>query len=241
MNARDALVAGGKVQISARRDGDNACIEVRDDGAGMSEEQQQHLFEPFFTTKAASRAAGLGLASCSGIVRQHDGAISIESKLGHGTRARIVLPLAPGAEARLTTSGVVEIAPKRARVLVTEDEPQVRAVAVRTLSGAGFEVLEASNGARGLALFKARTAPIDVIVTDVLMPELTGPELARAARGLDPGVGLVFMSGYPETKLSASASEFPGAAFLAKPFAPQALVDAVKARVEQRTALRDHG
>lgn len=241
-NARDALPANGKLDITVRRDGSNANVEVRDDGAGMSDEVQQHLFEPFFTTKPSSRGTGLGLASCLGIVRQHDGAIQIESSLGGGTLVRISLPLANAVEGGLTTSGVVEVAPKRGRVLVAEDEPQVRAVAVRTLNSAGFEVLEASDGARALALFNARSAPIDVLVTDVLMPELSGPELARAVRRLDPDIGVVFMSGYSEAMLSTAASEFAGAAFLAKPFAPQALVSAVRERIDQsRASLREHG
>jgi two-component system, cell cycle sensor histidine kinase and response regulator CckA len=242
VNARDALSAGGTLEIATKRDGSNACVEVRDDGAGMSDEVQRHLFEPFFTTKASTRGTGLGLASCLGIVRQHDGTIQIESSLGRGTLVRIVLPLATSVEGGLTTSGVVEVAAKRGRVLVAEDEPQVRAVAVRTLNGAGFEVLEASDGARALALFKARSRPIDVLVTDVLMPELSGPELARAVRRLDPDIGVVFMSGYSEAMLSTAASEFAGAAFLAKPFAPQALVNAVRERIEQsRANFREHG
>ncbi len=242
LNARDALSEGGALQISTGCDGESARLDLRDDGSGMSEEVQRHLFEPFFTTKGASRGTGLGLASCLGIVRQHDGSIRVESTLGRGTLVSIRLPLVFGAEGRLTTSGVVEIAPRRPRVLVAEDEPQVRAVAVRTLSAAGFEVLEASNGARGLAVFEARSAPIDVLVTDVLMPELSGPDLARAARNLDPALGVVFMSGYSEATLSASASEFPGSAFLTKPFTPQALVDAVRQRLDRRQLLqRDHG
>lgn len=242
LNARDALARGGTLEIATSRDSSNACVEVRDDGAGMSDEVQRHLFEPFFTTKTSGGGAGLGLVSCLGIVRHHDGAIQVESALGRGTLVRILLPLVTAAEGGLTTSGVVAIARTRARVLVAEDEPQVRAVAVRTLTAAGFEVLEASDGARALAVFKARTAPVDVLVSDVLMPELSGPELARAVRALDPDIGVVFMSGYSEAMLSTSASEFAGAAFLAKPFAPQTLVDAVRERLRQGPArLRDHG
>jgi signal transduction histidine kinase/ActR/RegA family two-component response regulator len=256
INARDAITPGGLIEIATQRvsfdeiqhepeglaRGDYACVEVRDNGAGMTSEVQKHLFEPFFTTKPPGRGTGLGLSTCFGIVRQHDGTIQVESEPGRGTIMRVLVPLLANAAPQLMNSGVVELAKQRPRVLLAEDEPQVRAVAARSLSAAGFEVLQAANGALGLALFKSQHEPFDVLVTDVLMPELSGPELARAVRQLDPNLGLVFMSGYPEAMQSASADDFAGAAFLAKPFAPQELVDAVRERVAQRRAeLRDHG
>jgi two-component system, cell cycle sensor histidine kinase and response regulator CckA len=257
INARDAVSGHGEIEIVTYRvshqrpehepdgiaSGEYACIEVRDNGAGMSADVREHLFEPFFTTKAPGRGNGLGLSTCFGIARQHDGAIHVESEAGRGTVMRVLLPLAaqlPNVRSS-SGSGMREISKPHARVLVAEDEPQVRAVAARALTAAGFEVLQASNGAIGLTLFKSQ-APFDVLVTDVVMPELSGPELASAARTLDPEVGLVFMSGYPEAMQSAPANTFVGAAFLAKPFAPQALVEAVRERVKQRQAeLRDSG
>jgi len=122
-----------------------------------------------------------------------------------------------------------------------EDEPQVRALAARALTNAGFEVLQAANGALGLALVKSEATPFDVLVTDVLMPELTGPELARAVRQLDPNMGLVFMSGMPDAMHSAHASEFAGAAFLNKPFSPQVLVESVRDRIAERAELSELG
>jgi len=241
LNAQDAIEPGGEIEIATSRQGDSACVEVRDNGRGLSDEARAHLFEPFFTTKPAGRAAGLGLAMCFGIVAQHEGRMQVDSAGGRGTVVRVELPLAPGAEPGVTTSGVVAIA-HRPRVLVAEDEPQVRAVAVRALSAAGFEVFQVANGALGLAAIKSQQVPFDVLLTDVLMPKLSGPELARTARSIDPSVGVVFMSGYPDSMLGARVNEFAGAAFLAKPFTAHELIQAVRERAERRRAeRRDHG
>ena len=253
LNARDAISEGGCIQIATGRqsvearepqDGDGltvgnyAWLEVKDNGAGMTDDVQQRLFEPFFTTKSPGRGTGLGLATSFGIVRQHDGTIQVQSRDGEGTLMRVLLPLAGAAEVVPRTSGVLPVAQSTGRVLVVEDEPQVRAIAVRALTSAGFDVQQAANGALGLALLKEQPSPIDVIVTDVVMPQLSGPELARAARAFDPKLGIVFMSGFPEAMHSAHASDFAGAAFLAKPFAPSALVDAVRDCFERRAVVQ---
>ena len=219
-----------------------AYLEVRDNGSGMSDEVQERLFEPFFTTKPAGRGTGLGLATSFGIVRQHDGAIQVRSRTGKGTLMRVLLPLATGAEQFAAASGVLPVARGPQRVLVVEDEPQVRAIAARALTSAGFEVQQAANGALGLSMLEGQSTPFDVMVTDVVMPELSGPELARAARKLDAKLGIVFMSGFPEAMHDAHASDFAGASFLAKPFAPSALVGAVRDCIERRGAtLSEHG
>ncbi len=251
INARDAISGAGRIDILVRRasltgrsgreldelpDGEYACIEVRDSGTGMERDVQLRLFEPFFTTKPAGRGTGLGLATSFGIVRQHDGAIRVESTPGQGTTMRVLLPLACGEGRQPGTSGVVAIAGRK-RVLVVEDEPQVRAIAARALATSGFEVTQAANGAIGLRLVES-TETFDVIVTDVVMPELSGPAMVREARKLGKCRGLVFMSGYPEAMHSAGADEFVGAAYLMKPFSPLALVEAVRASLEERETLQ---
>jgi two-component system cell cycle sensor histidine kinase/response regulator CckA len=257
INARDAIADAGRIEIVTGREvlrgrdereveglapGDYACLEVRDDGAGMTADVQERLFEPFFTTKPPGRGTGLGLATCFGIVRQHEGAIRVDSQGGRGTVMRVLLPLASTAEAVSVTSGVLPVARGPHRVLVVEDEPQVRAIAARALTSAGFEVQQAANGALGLALLHSQCAPFDVIVTDVVMPQLSGPDLVRAARKLDASLGIVFMSGFPESMHDAHATDFAGAAFLAKPFAPSALVGAVRESIERRAVEpREHG
>jgi two-component system cell cycle sensor histidine kinase/response regulator CckA len=249
LNARDAIPAQGRIELSTKRlslqkgrgreleglaAGEYACIEVRDTGVGMAAEVQGRLFEPFFTTKAAGRGTGLGLATSFGIARQHEGTIRVDSAPGQGTSMCLLLPLSN--EANPAVSGVLPVAGGKPRVLVVEDEPQVRAIAARALSGAGFEVLQAANGALALLLVKEQQRRLDVIVTDVVMPELSGPELARAVRRLEPSIGLVFMSGFPEAMHSARADEFRGAAFLSKPFAAQRLVEAVRELIELRAS-----
>ncbi|HVY32734.1 MAG TPA: ATP-binding protein [Polyangiaceae bacterium] len=252
LNARDAVSAGGRIELRTQHcqvassdeqeveglaAGDYACIEVRDNGSGMTDDVQRRLFEPFFTTKPAGKGTGLGLATSFGIVRQHEGTIRVESRPGEGTVMRVLLPLAAAIEAP-ATSGVVKVAGNRPRVLVAEDEPQVRAIATRALTSAGFEVHQAANGALALAALNEQTAPFDVLVTDVVMPELSGPELARAARQRQPRLGVVFMSGFPEAMTGAHTDEFPGAAFLAKPFSPQTLIEAVRERVPEESSRR---
>jgi signal transduction histidine kinase/CheY-like chemotaxis protein len=252
INARDASKGKGQIRITTSRvavqpghdadhglaGGDYACIEVKDRGVGMTKDVQARLFEPFFTTKAQGRGTGLGLATSFGIVRQHDGSIRVESEPGQGTSMRVLLPLGAGLEAAPATSGVVPITSAGRRVLVVEDEPQVRAIAARALAGAGFEVLQASNGANALQLVREEATPLDVIVTDVVMPQLSGPELARAVRELCPEVGLVFMSGFPDSMHGRHAEEFGEAVFLSKPFSPQELVEAVRQRIEHRQSER---
>jgi two-component system cell cycle sensor histidine kinase/response regulator CckA len=250
INARDAITGPGKIEIVTRRlsllsgaeqhaaglaSGDYACLEVHDTGVGMTAEVQRQLFEPFFTTKPQGRGTGLGLATSFGIARQHEGAIRVDSAPGRGTVMSVLIPLAADADAAVATSGVLPVT-NRARVLVVEDEPQVRAIAARALTNAGFDVRQAPNGAAALALINSEQRGFDVIVTDVVMPELNGPALARAVRQLDPEVGLVFMSGFPEGMGNAGPDEFADAAFLPKPFAPQELVDAVRERMRSRSA-----
>jgi two-component system, cell cycle sensor histidine kinase and response regulator CckA len=257
INARDAIAETGRVELTTGRQsmparelqdgqglapGEYAWLEVKGDGAGPSDDARRR-FEPLLTTEA--RGAGVGLEiSTIRIVRQHDGAIHVDSCDEQGTLVRVLLPLANAASAAdvQAVSGVVPVAPATYRVLVVEDEPQVRAIAARALTNAGFEVLQAANGALGLALLEAQRVPFDVVVTDVIMPALSGPDLARAARALDQTLGIVFMSGFPEPLHDAHATDFAGAAFLAKPFSPRALVQAVHDCIERRSAtLREYG
>jgi CheY-like chemotaxis protein len=186
----------------------------------------------------ARDAEGLALGDHAWLeVAQHQGA----TRDGQRTLMRVLLPLASAVRAVAGPSGVVPGVLTH-RVLVVEDEPQVRVIAARALTQAGFEVVQAGNGASGLALLKEQRVPFDVIVTDVVMPELSGPDLARAARAFDESLGIVFMSGFPEPMHNAHASDFAGAAFLAKPFGPRALVQAVRDCIERRGVIvREQG
>lgn len=258
INARDVIAQTGRVELTTGRQsvparepqddqglaaGEYAWLEVKGDEAGLSDDAQRRRLAPLLTTEPGGAGAGLGLSTIR-IVRQHDGAIHVDSRDGQGTLVRVLLPLANAANAAdvQAVSGVVPVARATYRVLVVEDEPQVRAIAARALTNAGFEVLQAANGALGLALLEAQCIPFDVVVTDVIMPALSGPDLARAARALDQTLGIVFMSGFPEPLHDAHATDFAGAAFLAKPFSPRALVQAVHDCIERRGAtLREYG
>ena len=165
-------------------------LTVRDTGVGMDAEMQAHIFEPFFTTKETGKGTGLGLATVLGIVEQSGGVIRCESQLGEGTTFRIFLPaVAEAVDQGARPAGGLAKAPKGSEVvLLVEDEDAIRRLARIILVKSGYVVLEARNGREGLALCEAHQGPIDLLLTDVVMPELGGRELAQAALKLRPGL-----------------------------------------------------
>ena len=246
MNARDAMPAGGRVTIRAANvalavvkqvgstellPGDYVRIEVADHGVGMSADVKARLFEPFFTTKEVNRGTGLGLAVCYGIATQHGGAIGVESEPGKGSRFEVWLPAgvveAPVARETDATPRGSEV------VLVVEDEPAVRLVAVRILANLGYQVLEAPNGAAALEEFGHRLSDFDLVVTDVLMPKLGGIELARALRARRPDLPIVFMSGFAGRDSAWAGDDALLGPMLAKPFTRSALADMVRRRLDR--------
>ena len=202
---------------------------VRDTGVGMDAEMQARIFEPFFTTKETGKGTGLGLATVLGIVEQSGGAIRCESELGRGTTFRIFLPaVAEAVDKGARPAGGLAKAPKGSEViLLVEDEDAVRLLARRVLETSGYVVLEARNGREGLALCEAHEGPIDLLVTDVVMPELGGRELAEGALKLRPGMKVMFMSGHTQDVVLKEGVQ-KGAAFLQKPFTPVGLVQRVR-------------
>lgn len=207
LNAKDAIRETGRLSIGTRDvtlgaqmhrppelpPGEYVLVEVIDTGEGMSEEVLERVFEPFFSTKEPSAGTGLGLATCHGIVRLAGGQISVRSQPGAGARVEILLPRTdekPGAAATPATSE----APKKRRVLVVEDEPLVRSLVERVLGIAGFEVLAAGDGVRARAL--AGQEPLDLLVSDVVLPDVSGPDLVRELRESAPGLPVLLTSGY---------------------------------------------
>jgi len=248
-NAKDAMPDGGTLTISARNVteresqrlgyrefglGEYVLIEVGDTGHGMSKEVMDKVFEPFFTTKAIGKGTGLGLASVYGMVKQSGGYIYPESEEGKGTTFRIYLPrhhadkddevAAPKEkkkEARaadLTGSG---------RVLLVEDEEVVRNFAARALKRQGYKVLEAGSGIEALEVMEKNKGKVDIVVSDVVMPEMDGPTLLKELRKTNPDLKIIFVSGYPNDAFKASLGdeEF---AFLPKPFSLPQLAAKVK-------------
>jgi PAS domain S-box-containing protein len=244
VNARDAMPTGGKLTIETHRvmrgaedfgshairpAGPYAQLVVTDTGSGMDQETQAHIFEPFFTTKEASKGIGLGLATVYGIVQNHGGWIDVYSEPGHGTTFRIYAPMARRAEAdRVTAGGTEASRPRRtATILLVEDQAAIRMLAEDVLIDAGHEVLSAPNGRAALQTAEAHRGEIDLLITDVVMPELSGPELAEQLSRLRPDLLVLYISGYTDHALLHRGAIEQGTAFLQKPFLPAALLEKV--------------
>jgi signal transduction histidine kinase/ActR/RegA family two-component response regulator len=237
VNARDAMPEGGSLTISTRAvrldrtslpgehaslvPGPHVMLEVKDTGMGMSDEIQSHAFEPFFTTKEKRKGTGLGLSTVYGIVNQSSGHILLDSRPGYGSTFRIYLPEAPGDVASPPPAADAEASGHAGgTVLVAEDEESVRSLVRRILEGCGYEVLDAARGEDALARFTQAGGAIDLLVTDVIMPGMSGPELARRLRSRNPGLRILYMSGYTDDLLTKHGIR--DADFIQKPFSPDA-------------------
>lgn len=204
-----------------------AFVEVEDSGPGLTPEVREKMFDPFFSTKAQGR--GLGLAAAIGIVRWHEGAITVDSELGRGTRIRVLVPALEGPPAAAESEAPAlpsEGAPLSGTALVVDDEADVRQIMVAALELLGLATLEAEDGQAALELFEAHQDQIVVVVTDLTMPRKSGVELGEGVRALAPELPIVIVSGYAEPDDLAS---LPGARFVSKPFKLAALMDTVRA------------
>ena len=245
VNARDALPDGGTVQIrtdslalehapasSSLRPGRHVRLVVSDDGEGMSPETASRALEPFYTTKARGKGSGLGLSTVYGIVTQAGGHLDIDTAPGEGTSVTILLPALAARDCR--TPRVEQPPPAAAQgrgtVLLVEDEPGVRAVAARVLSAAGYRVLPAEEGCVALSLFDRHEREVDLLLTDIVMPGMSGSDLAAQLRARRPDLPVAFMSGYAD----GDGSELDDAdvALLAKPFESHELLSHVGAALQ---------
>jgi PAS domain S-box-containing protein len=232
-NARDAMPDGGRLTLEtfAPASGERAVgLRVTDTGRGMDRQTQARLFEPFFTTKEAGKGTGLGLASVYAIVTGAGGTIGVESIPGQGTVFTIHFPAAPAPPAPLPPPAPHPLATGRGTVLLVEDEEGVRNLTARILRDAGYTVLEADGGEAGRALAASHPGAIDLLLTDVVMPGLRGPELARLVRQERPGIGVLYMSGYSEEQLGVETAQL-----VSKPFTAEALTRAVRDRLASRS------
>jgi two-component system CheB/CheR fusion protein len=243
LNARDAMPEGGTLTVETANvvlteaDAANQAIApgryvtmaVRDTGVGMDAERQAHIFEPFFTTKETGKGTGLGLATVLGIVEQSGGVIRCESQPGDGTSFTIFLPaVADAVDKGARPAGGLDVAPKGSEVvLLVEDEDAVRKLARMILETRGYTVLDASDGREGLALCEAYEGSIDLLVSDVVMPELGGRELVEGALKLRPGMKVMFVSGHTQDVVLKAGVQ-KGTAFLQKPFTPTRLAQKVR-------------
>ncbi len=248
LNARDAMLAGGTVTITAAETdfaggaaefgcaalppGRYATLQLRDTGSGMDSATLSRIFEPFFTTKPLGQGTGLGLAAAEGIVKQHNGCISVVSAPGQGSTFTVYLPLHPATgpvERRKSSRPAGEaVAGSGATVLVVDDEPAVCAIAARSLEENGFQVLRAHDGTEALELV-GRHGPPALVLTDLTMPGIGGAELARRLRERWPDLPFLFMSGHSADELWRQGAVSREADLIEKPFSPKGLVASVTA------------
>jgi len=256
VNGRDAMPDGGRLSIrtanvpaveAAKRnvagmpEADYVVVEVADTGSGIPPDVMDKIFEPFFTTKEVGKGTGLGLSTVFGIVKQSGGFIAVDSAVGQGTTFRIYLPRhipsieetpaeetkpAPGAPP--AKKPVAADMTGQGTILLVEDEDPVRAVNARALTARGYTVLEAASGVEALQLIEERGTPVDLVVSDVVMPEMDGPTLLRELRKRHPTLKVVFVSGYAEDAFKKNLPDGEDFNFLPKPFSLKQLVEAVK-------------
>jgi signal transduction histidine kinase/CheY-like chemotaxis protein len=237
VNARDAMPNGGRIVIGTRnadrvpaeamavdRGGPCVALTVADTGQGMSPQTRAQIFEPFFTTKREGKGTGLGLATVYGIVRQSGGWIDVASEVGDGTTFTLYFPATAQKATAPEPTMIAAGARVPARILVVEDQPEVRELAVSALRRVGYDVAEATDGDEAFARFGERALAFALLLTDVVMPGLNGRELAERLRERNPRLLVIFMSGYTDEILDQQSLIGPGAEFLAKPFTPGALV-----------------
>ena len=244
VNAVDALAHGGTITIGSRnvdgiaatathraRTGEFVEIIISDTGMGMNEIAMAQLFEPFASAKwALGGGMGLGLASAYGTLQQLRGELEVETKADIGTHVRIFLPRSGQAIAVELSDG----SPPVEVVLVVEDEPSVRAPVCRMLREQGYHVLEATNGEDALKVMQEHHAPIHLVITDVMMPEMDGAELVSLLRDWYPGMRVLFISGYSKQFLEARGDTVEGSAFLAKPFSLDAMARRVRELLDEK-------
>jgi PAS domain S-box-containing protein len=244
VNARDAMPSGGRLEIETAnvllhardvgaaleaKTGPHVMLTVRDTGIGMDRDTQAQVFEPFFTTKEVGQGTGLGLSTAYGIVTQAGGHIFVESRPGAGTTFRVYLPTDSRA-ADVQAPAEVHATPRTGQetILVVEDEAAVRSLARDVLARLGYEVLIASDGRQALDIAKRHRRRIDLLVSDVLLPQLRGVEVADRLRARRPGLRVLYISGYTQTAIVHDGLLDPGVNFLAKPFRPADLANRVR-------------
>jgi CheY-like chemotaxis protein len=196
----------------------------------MDKTTQAHIFEPFFTTKPVGQGTGLGLSTVYGIVKQSGGYVWVYSELDRGTTFKIYLPAVSAVTKAVEAEreGNAELPGSPERILLVEDEPNVRRIARRILERNGYTVLEAANGAEALRVLERRQEPIALVLTDLVMPEMGGRELAAKLRIVSPTSRVLFMSGYTEDAVLRQSVMEPGAIFLDKPFTFDTLIRKVR-------------
>jgi PAS domain S-box-containing protein len=242
VNARDAMPEGGTLAITARNEvidaayseahvdvqpGEYVVLTVSDSGVGMDAATRARMFEPFFTTKPVGQGTGLGLSTVYGIVKQSRGHIWVYSEPGVGTTFKIHLPRAVGVATEIASPATLPISYRSGTILLTEDDPAVRALARRSLERTGYVVLEAERPDAALTLLEQHAGQVDLLLTDMIMPAMNGGEFVERARRITPDLPAIFMSGYTEDVVITRGMLNETDTFLEKPFSPDSLVHCV--------------
>lgn len=252
VNARDAMPHGGRLTIETHnvqvdnefarthatiRPGDYVLLEVSDTGIGMDAETQARIFEPFFTTKEQGKGTGLGCATVYGIVKQSDGHIWVNSEPGKGTTFKVYLPaVLDEAENSKESRPSGELPHGREKVLLTEDEEPVRRLTKTILELNGYQVFEAADGDEALVLHERQRGEFDLVITDVVMPNMSGPKLVESLEAISPGLKVLYLSGYTDDAIVRHGLLDQKVDFLQKPFTPDALLRKVRKVLDQKTA-----
>ena len=242
VNSRDALSTGGKLTIKTEnsfigeevaqkthtKPGPYVLLQVTDTGCGMSEETQRHMFDPFFTTKGVGKGTGLGLSTVYGIVKQNKGLIFVESKIDAGTTFKIYFQQADeGAPGAIEKSQIASAKGKET-ILIVEDQPEMRKILGETLAKEGYTIFDADDGIEALKILKSSKSPIDLVITDVVMPNMGGRELSEKSKDLKFDSKFLFLSGYTEDVLLQQGINSGQSHFLEKPFALKVLHNKVR-------------
>jgi two-component system cell cycle sensor histidine kinase/response regulator CckA len=249
INARDAMTDVGHLRIVTRRlniDSDSEAPDptmsagtyiqliITDSGTGMTSEALTHLFKPFFTTKPEGLGTGLGLSVVHDIIKQHQGAIQVDSQPGQGSRFSIYLPAGDAGEPTLTATPPAKIMGGTETLLLVEDSQPVRDLARLILRGVGYNVIEARDGPEALDIFAARHEQISLVIMDVVMPRMGGQQAMHEMRKLAPDMRLVFTSGYEYNGIHTKFVADQGLPFISKPYSTDVLCERIRALLDTR-------
>ena len=247
-NARDAMPKGGTLHVEVRRarldaadrplhawvePGSYVSIALSDTGVGMNAQTLARVFEPFFTTKPVGVGTGLGMSMAYGLVKQHRGYLHLYSEVGQGTTAKVYLPaVRDRGMAELEAAAEAALPGGTETILLVEDDPTMRAAAQQLLSKVGYRVVTAVDGQQGLDAYRAHRATLHLVITDVVMPKLSGFELYEVIRGESRGLSVLFMSGFPAPNFRKTVGQDPAVAFVTKPWTASELLAQIRRLLE---------